>query len=137
MHQLVVTLGMSGQVWPVQNKIGNTMKRTVTRFSGTLALSVALLGAGICYGQDVSRKVIKKVAAQYPSVLRQRGIGGVVKLRVLVAASGTVKDSQVSGGNAILADCAQKAVKQWMFAPAAADSYVDISVVFDPNAPME
>jgi TonB family protein len=113
------------------------MKRTVTRLSGTLALSVALLGAGICYGQDVSRKVIKKVAAQYPSVLRQRGIGGVVKLRVLVAASGTVKDSQVIGGNAILADCAQKAVKQWMFAPAAADSYVDISVVFDPNAPME
>jgi TonB family protein len=113
------------------------MKRTVKKWGGTLALSLSLLGAGLCYGQDVSRKIIKKVAAQYPSVLRQRGIGGVVKLRVLVTASGTVKDTQVSGGNAILADCAQKAVKQWSFTPAAADSYVDISVVFDPNAPME
>src|ERR1700676_4050227 len=80
-----------------KNKIGNSMKRTVKKWGGTLALSLSLLGTGLCYGQDVSRKIIKKVAAQYPSVLRQRGIGGVVKLRVLVTASGTVKDTQVSG----------------------------------------
>jgi TonB family protein len=120
------------------------MKLKATNLIRTLALSLALVGAGsllggagICYGQESSRKVVKKVAAQYPQVLRQRGIGGVVKLRVLVAANGSVKDAQVAGGNAILADCAQKAVKQWTFTPAGADSYVDISVVFDPNSPVE
>ncbi len=104
----------------------------------TLAFSLALLGcAALGSGQDAGRKVVRKVAAQYPSVLRQRGIGGVVKLRVLVAANGSVKDTQVAGGNAILADCAQKAVKQWTFTTATADSYVDVSVVFDPNTTAE
>lgn len=114
------------------------MKPTVKNLTCILACSLALLGlAGLGAGQDVGRKIVKKVAAQYPSVLRQRGIGGVVKLRVLVAANGAVKDTQVTGGNAILADCAQKAVKQWSFSPAAAESYVDVSVVFDPNTPAE
>ena len=114
------------------------MKPMVKSFTRTLAFALALLGcAALGCGQDAGRKVVKKVAAQYPSVLRQRGIGGVVKLRVLVAANGSVKDSQVTGGNAILADCAQKAVKQWTFTTATAESYVDVSVVFDPNTPAE
>lgn len=91
----------------------------------------------MCVAQETSRKVIKRVEAQYPAILKQRGIGGVVKLRVLILANGTVKDTQVMGGNAILADRAQKAVKQWVFAPAAADSTMEVSIVFDPNSQTE
>jgi hypothetical protein len=39
----------------------------------------------------------------------------------------------VLGGSAILADSAQKAVKQWVFAPGDAESTVEVSVVFDPS----
>ena len=76
--------------------------------------------AGVCAGQEItsSRKIVKAVAAQYPSLLKRKGIGGTVKLRVLVSAGGTVKDVQVMGGNPILADCAVKAVKQWVFVSA-------------------
>jgi TonB family protein len=98
---------------------------------------VLACGAGMCVAQETSRKVIKRVEAQYPAILKQRGIGGVVKLRVLILANGTVKDTQVMGGNAILADRAQKAVKQWVFAPAAADSTMEVSIVFDPNSQTE
>jgi len=49
------------------------MKRTVTRLSGTLALSVALLGAGICYGQDVSRKAAEELRLRLTDALRQKG----------------------------------------------------------------
>ena len=77
------------------------------------------------------------VAAQYPSVLKRRGIGGTVRLRVLVSAGGTVKDAQVLGGNPILADCAVKAVKQWVFVTSEKEESVEISVGFDPNSSSE
>jgi TonB family protein len=84
-------------------------------------------------GQETTRKVLKRVEAQYPSILKKRGIGGTVRLRVVVKADGTVRDTEVLGGSAILADSAQKAVKQWIFAPSAAESSVEVSVVFDPT----
>jgi TonB family protein len=96
---------------------------------------LCLLCTGALLSQDTTtRKILKRVAAQYPAVLKQRGIGGVVKLRVFVNANGTVRDSSIIGGNPILANCAQKAVKQWLFAPDSADSEVEVSIVFDPNS---
>jgi TonB family protein len=97
-------------------------------------IGIMLSCTALCVAQDTNRKVLKRVEAQYPAVLKRRGIGGVVKLRILIQANGTVKDTQVMGGSAILADCAQKAVKQWIFAPAEAESWVEVSIVFDPNS---
>jgi len=84
-------------------------------------------------GQETARRVLKRVEAQYPSILKKRGIGGTVRLRVIVKADGTVRDTEVLGGSAILADSAQKAVKQWVFTPGAAESSVEVAVVFDPT----
>jgi len=100
---------------------------------------LVLLAAGSVSAQEISssRKVVKTVAAQYPSVLKRRGIGGTVRMRVLVTPSGTVKDVQILGGNPILADCATKAVKQWMFIAAEKEETVDVSVGFDPNSSSE
>ncbi len=96
-----------------------------------------LLCTGVILSQENVRKVLKKVAAQYPAILKQRGIGGVVKLRVLINPNGTVKDSVVVGGNPILANCAQKAVKQWLFTPGTAESDMEVAIVFDPNSQAE
>ena len=100
-----------------------------------LGVVFLVAGAGAASSQEVSssRKVLKSVAAQYPSVLKRRGIGGTVKLRVLVNPGGTVKEIQVLGGNPILSDSAAKAIKQWVFAPADKEESVEISVGFDPN----
>jgi TonB family protein len=97
------------------------------------ACAVVLLSCpASVHSQETTRKVLKRVEAQYPSILKKRGIGGTVRLRVVVKADGTVRDTEVLGGSAILADSAQKAVKQWVFTPGAAESTVEVSVVFDP-----
>lgn len=116
-------------------QIGGIMKRRATGlrnwlYGFLLASSFVLPGRA----QDTERKVIKKVEAQYPSILRRRGIGGTVRLRVVVKADGTVKDVEILGGNAALADAAVEAVRQWKFAPASAESTVSVAVKFDPNA---
>jgi TonB family protein len=84
-------------------------------------------------GQENDRKILKKVEAQYPSVLKRRGIGGTVRLKVTIHADGTVKDVEVLGGNPALVDAAEKAVRQWRFAPGG-ESAVIVAVVFDPNS---
>jgi TonB family protein len=114
------------------------MKNNKRRLQGMLAgamLVMASAGLAGAQGITTSRKVLKTVAAQYPSVLKRRGIGGTVKLRVLVNANGTVKDVQVLGGNPILSDCAAKAVKQWVFVAGEKEESIEISVGFDPNTP--
>jgi TonB family protein len=84
-------------------------------------------------GQENDRKILKKVEAQYPSILKRRGIGGTVRLKVVIHADGTVKDVEVLGGNPALADAAEKAVRQWRFAPGG-ESTITVAVGFDPNS---
>jgi periplasmic protein TonB len=113
------------------------MQNSSQKIRGMLASAVLVAAsAGISVAQEVSsnRKVVKAVAAQYPSVLKRRGIGGTVKLRVLVSPNGSVKDVQVLGGNPILSDCAVKAVKQWVFVASEKEESIEISVGFDSNS---
>jgi TonB family protein len=98
----------------------------------TLALLLVCLAPA--QAQDTSRKVLKKVTAQYPSILKSKGIGGVVRLKVFIKPDGSVRDAEVLGGNPILAESAQKAVNQWKFSPGSSETVMEVSVVFDPHS---
>jgi TonB family protein len=98
----------------------------------TVALLLACLAPA--QAQDTSRKVLKKVTAQYPSILKSKGIGGVVRLKVFIKPDGSVRDTEVLGGNPILAESAQKAVNQWKFSPGSSETVMEVSVVFDPHS---
>jgi len=84
--------------------------------------------------QETDRRLVKKIEPEYPTVLKDRGIGGVVRLKVLVRMDGTIKDVQVIGGNTILVEAATKAVKQWRYAIAERETTLEITVQFDPHA---
>ena len=128
---------MPGTACPAKRGRSKRMQNNSKTLRGILASALLVVAsAGLSVAQEVtsSRKVLKTVAAQYPSVLKRRGIGGTVKLRVLVNANGTVEDAQILGGNPILADCAVKAVKQWVFVASEKEESIEISVGFDPNS---
>ena len=93
-------------------------------------ISVFVIGSGVVSSQDSERKIVKKVEPEYPSVLRDKGIGGTVRLRVTVKPDGTVKDIQTLGGNAVLVEAATRAVKQWRYAPAEHDATIDVAIHF-------
>jgi len=102
---------------------------------GTFCLCVLLLSSAASgLAQDNNgRKVVKKAPVQYPAILRSKGIGGIVKLKVFVKPDGTVRDTEVIGGNPILAESAQKSVMLWKFSPGSSETAIEISVVFDPH----
>jgi TonB family protein len=112
------------------------MKKPERRLRYAIVGGWLLLGI-ICLtparAQDNDRKIVKKVEAQYPSILKRRGIGGTVRLKVAIHADGSVKDVEVLGGNPALADAAEKAVRQWKFAPGG-ESTITVAVTFDPNS---
>ena len=111
-----------------------TTRQRKTRYGAMIACLVCMLAWMIPgRAQEAERKIVKKVEAEYPSILKRRGIGGTVRLKVIVRPDGAVKDVQVLGGNPALADAAEKAVRQWRFAPGG-ESTITVAVSFDPNS---
>ena len=64
-------------------------------------------------------QVTHRVSPEYPAEVRQRGLEGTVKLRVLVDVDGSVKDVEaLEYAHVELVEPAVTAMKQWTFEPA-------------------
>lgn len=107
-----------------------------------LALTVACLalaaGTPLVWSQQEpnnpgDRKLITRVEPQYPSTLERLYIGGVVRLELVVAASGAVQSAKLIGGNPILGQSAIAAVKQWKYAPGRSETKTVVRLEFDPH----
>ena len=77
------------------------------------------------------RKLIMRIEPNYPETLKLRNIGGTVRLRVSISARGNVDNVALLGGNPILAESAEAAVKKWVYAPGRASTVTEISILFD------
>lgn len=108
--------------------------RSRKSFLKALLLAGLLQWTSTGQAQDSARKVLKKVPVLYPSILKSKGMGGVVRLKVYVKPDGTVRDSEILGGNPILAESAQKSVAQWKFSSASSETAIELSVTFDPHS---
>lgn len=83
-------------------------------------------------GNEGGRKLITRVEPVYPSTLHANHIGGVVRLKVTIAPSGSVESVELLGGNPILGDSAMAAVKRWVYA-AGPRTKTEVSIPFDPE----
>ena len=94
----------------------------------------AVLTPGIASAQDeLTRKTKTKVAPAYPELARRMNITGTVKVLVVVAPNGTVKDAKVVGGNPLLVNAAMDALKKWKFEPADSESSGTVEFKFQPQ----
>lgn len=59
----------------------------------------------------------KRVLPHYPTVARQMGMGGLVRVYVILNENGKVIEVSKSDGPALLRPAAEGAAKQWIFAP--------------------
>ena len=79
------------------------------------------------------RQLVTRVEPKYPVDLQKRSIGGTVRLRVFIAANGSVDHVDLLGGNPILGESAVTAVQKWKYAAANSKTTMEISVPFDPS----
>jgi TonB family protein len=90
--------------------------------------TLTILGAE----NDGSRKLITRVDPTYPPALHSNHIGGIVRLKVTIAANGSVESVELLGGNPILGDSAMIAVRKWVYAPGSRMK-TEVSIPFDPD----
>ena len=61
------------------------------------------VGAQQAQSEEIMRRAKSKVQPQYPDLARKMKIAGTVKIEVVVAPNGAVKDAHVVGGHPVLA----------------------------------
>jgi TonB family protein len=79
----------------------------------------------------VSRKIRVRVNPTYPEIARRMSITGRVKLAVVIAANGNVKETKVIGGHPILVNAAMDAVKRWKYEPSSNESSGTVEITFE------
>jgi TonB family protein len=84
----------------------------------------------LAQAEGVARKIKLKVAPNYPEIARRMSIIGKVKLSVVIAPNGTVRDAKVIGGHPILVNAAMDAVKKWKYEPNSNETAGTIEIVF-------
>jgi TonB family protein len=98
-----------------------------------IALAAALLASLDLAAQHARPRVVKtRVEPAYPRLALKYHLEGVVKLQVVVDANGHVKGSKAIGGNPLLVQSAQDAVKKWEFEPGKEETTEIIAITFQP-----
>ena len=112
-------------------------QRTAAALLTVLTLAVtaspAPAGAQQAQSEEIVRRAKNKVQPQYPELARKMNLAGTVKIQVVVAPNGTVKDARVMGGHPVLANAALDAARKWRFEPAAVESSGVIDFKFEPR----
>lgn len=110
------------------------------RRMGTLLAVLALLAGAGTFGvraqnndNEIVRRAKSKVQPEYPELARKMNITGTVRVQVVVAPNGTVKDAKVVGGHPVLAGAALEAVRKWRFEPAPGESTGVVDFKFEPH----
>jgi TonB family protein len=114
----------------------------VSKRTAAVLLAVLTLGLGVGpvrtlaqqnQSEELLRRAKSKVQPFYPELARKMNISGTVKIEVVVAPNGTVKDARVVGGHPVLASSALDAAKKWRFEPAGSESTGVIDFKFEPR----
>lgn len=105
---------------------------TASVFAGALLFALSFAAWGQDAGEN-NRKVVVKVAPEYPHLARTMNITGVVKLEALVATNGTVKSVHVKGGHPVLAEAAAAAVNRWRWERASQETTEAVEIKFIPQ----
>jgi TonB family protein len=80
------------------------------------------------------RKVLVSVQPQYPPVLREGRFEGQVRIAATVLPNGNVSKVETLGGNPMLSQFAEAAVKNWKYAPASAQTVEEVIFNFNPGS---
>jgi TonB family protein len=110
------------------------MKRWTSIVLVVLALAFAFPHPSAAQSEvESKRKVTNRVIPEYPDMARRMNLRGVVKVDVLVASNGVVKNVELKGGHPVLAQAALTAVRKWRWETATHDTKEPIEVRFDPQ----
>ena len=101
------------------------------------AVAIVTLTTTVVRGQNAAsapsaeRKVISRIAPNYPELAKKMHIHGAVRVEAVVRPNGSVKSTRLLGGNPVLVDAAVEAVNKWKFESAQGETAEVVQLVFE------
>jgi protein TonB len=77
-----------------------------------------------------SRKAISNPTPAYPEVAKKLHLAGTVKVQVVIAANGQIKEVKVVGGHPVLVSAVEETLKTWKYAPASGETTTQLQFNF-------
>jgi len=111
--------------------IGNN-KRKLARLAFVASVAMFLTPPVVNSQAQDARQVISHPAPVYSDFARKFGVTGVVKVQVVIAPDGKIKETKVIGGHPVLVDAVQEALKNWRYAPASGETTALLEFHFHP-----
>ena len=99
-------------------------------------VSVLAYPAQPSFAQEQSasaRRIVNRVAPEYPRTARDMNLGGIVRVEAVVATNGCVKSVEIRGGHPLLAVAAMGAVSKWKWEPATHETREPVELKFSPH----
>lgn len=109
-----------------------TMHGSLIKKIAKILLAMGLTFAGTNLQAQENRKALNSPTPTYPEVARQFRVSGVVKVQVLIAPDGQIKDVKVIGGHPLLVNAVQETLKNWKYAPASNETTAILVFNFRP-----
>lgn len=79
-----------------------------------------------------SRKAVANPTPVYPEVARRLRLTGTVKVQVVIASNGQIKEVKVVGGHPVLVNAVEETLKNWKYAPASSETTASLEFNFHP-----
>jgi TonB family protein len=99
---------------------------------GSALLALALgLGVANLQAQE-SRKAVSNPSPTYPEVAKKLHLVGTVKVQIVIAADGRIKEKNFIGGHPILVNAVDETLKNWKYAPSGAETTTQLEFNFHP-----
>lgn len=97
-----------------------------------IALLIGIAMPGLSLHAQEGRKPLNSPTPTYPETARRFRVSGVVKVQVVIAADGQIKDVKVIGGHPLLVNAVQETLKNWKYAPASGETTASLEFSFHP-----
>ena len=108
-----------------------SQKPAVRQIAASALLITALSLAMSAAAQD-GRKVVNAPAPPYPETAKQLHLSGVVKVQVVIAADGHIKETNVVGGHPVLVNSVLETLKTWKYSPSTGETTRLLEFQFHP-----
>ena len=100
----------------------NTQKNGWKKLAAVVMFAVVMSLAAVRLPAQETRKLISNPTPVYPELARKVHLAGTVKVQVVIAADGKIKDVKVIGGHPLLVDAVQETLRNWKYAPASGET---------------
>ena len=108
------------------------MKTILTATAARTVLAMALILTPLTLPAQDARRAISSPVPVYPEVAKRLRLVGVVKVQVVVAPDGRIKETRVIGGHPVLMSSVEETLKNWKYAPASTESTLQLEFNFHP-----